>query len=77
MQQSGLISFYLSDLKQLLDALTPAQIDPLVEILFSAWQEGKRVVMMGNGGSSSSVSHIANDMQKNIQLETGKPLKAL
>lgn len=77
MHNSGLIGSYITDLKLLLDALTPAVIDPLVKILFTAWQEGRTVVMMGNGGSSSSVSHIANDLQKNIQLETGRPLKAL
>src|SRR5205085_9914172 len=38
---------------------------------------GKRALLMGNGGSSSSVSHIVNDLQKNIHLEAGKPLRTL
>ena len=77
MSNSELVQGYISDLKSLLDAITPEQIDPLVDILFTAWQNNRRVLFMANGGSSSSVSHIANDLQKNIQLEAGKPLKVL
>ena len=32
---------------------------------------------MGNGGSSSTASHIVNDLQKCIQLESGKALRAM
>jgi D-sedoheptulose 7-phosphate isomerase len=71
------VQSYLADVKTLLDAIDPAEIDAVVESLLSAWRQGKRVLLMGNGGSSSSVSHIVNDMQKNIHLEAGKPLRAL
>lgn len=71
------IQSYVGDLKRLLDAIEPAQIEPLVEALLGAWRNGRRALLMGNGGSSSSVSHIVNDLQKNLQLETGKPLRAL
>jgi D-sedoheptulose 7-phosphate isomerase len=33
--------------------------------------------LMGNGGSSSTASHIVNDLQKCIHLDSGKPLKAI
>ncbi|MCS6775975.1 MAG: SIS domain-containing protein [Chloroherpetonaceae bacterium] len=68
---------YLDDLKQLLDQIDPAQVESLVDALLTVWRNGGRALLMGNGGSSSSVSHIVNDLQKNLQLETGRPLRAL
>src|ERR1051325_1259576 len=32
---------------------------------------------LGNGGSSSTASHIVNDLQKCIDLEAGRPLKTI
>ena len=71
------VSSYLADVKCLLDQVNPIQIEQAVDVLLKAWRDGRRVLLMGNGGSSSSVSHIVNDMQKNIQLETGRSLRAL
>ncbi len=71
------IQEYLSGLNALIDGINAAQIEQMVETLLVAWRGGRRVLMMGNGGSSSSVSHIVNDMQKNIHLEAGRPLRAL
>lgn len=71
------IHAYLDDLKRLVDSIDPAQVEPLVEALLGVWRTGHRVLLMGNGGSSSNVSHIVNDLQKNLQLETGRPLRAL
>jgi D-sedoheptulose 7-phosphate isomerase len=68
---------YLDSVKSLLDAIEPAEVETCVEALLDAWRNGRRVLLMGNGGSSSSVSHIVNDMQKNLHLEAGRPLKTM
>lgn len=71
------IQSYLSDLTSLLGSIDGTQIERVVEALLIAWRQGRRVLLMGNGGSSSSVSHIVNDLQKNIYLEAGRPLRTL
>ena len=71
------VNEYLGDLKTLLDRVDAAKIGRVVDVLLEAWRGGKRVLLMGNGGSSSSVSHIVNDMQKNILLESGRALRAM
>ena len=71
------INRYLSDLTSLIGAIDVTQIEHMVETLLIAWRQGRRVLLMGNGGSSSSVSHIVNDLQKNIHLETGRALRTL
>lgn len=73
----AVVHSYLNDLGRLFDELDIAWVDRLVEALLVAWQNGSRVMLMGNGGSSSSVSHIVADLQKNIQLATGKALRTL
>jgi D-sedoheptulose 7-phosphate isomerase len=74
---SNFVCAYLDDVKTLLDTIEPAEVEIWVESLLEAWQKGRRVLLMGNGGSSSSVSHIVNDMQKNLYLEAGRPLKTM
>ncbi len=71
------IQSYLTGVKDLLDALNPDQIQMLADQLERAWREDKHVILMGNGGSAGTASHIVNDIQKCLQLECGKPIKAL
>ena len=71
------IQGYLQNVQTLLETIDIPWLEEAVESLLTAWRGGNRVLLMGNGGSSSSVSHIVNDMQKNIALETGKPLRTL
>jgi len=77
LETSEFVGRYLDDVKRLCDAIDAQEVTALVDALLEAWQNGRRVLFMGNGGSSSSVSHIVNDMQKNLALEAGKPLRAL
>ena len=73
----SLIADYLTGLKRLLDSVDHSRVEALTNALVNAWTEDRRVLIMGNGGSSATASHIVNDLQKCIHLESGKPLKAL
>lgn len=68
---------YLEGVKALIDKIVPAEVDRLADLLFEAWQQDKRILLLGNGGSSGTASHIVNDLQKCIHLESGRPLKAM
>jgi len=71
------LSHYFSDLTRLLAEVDQKAVGRIVDTLFEAWQSGRRVLLAGNGGSSSSVSHIVADLQKNIYLASGVALKTL
>lgn len=67
---------YLNQVQKLLDEIPETFIHSLVDDLERCWRDGKRVLLMGNGGSSATASHIVNDLQKCIALDSGRALKA-
>jgi len=56
---------HLERLDGALSALSHEHLEALAEILFRAYRNDKQVFTLGNGGSSSTASHIAADLAKN------------
>lgn len=71
------IEFYLSDVSRLLGTLPAAQLQGLVERLLSAYDDGRQVFLLGNGGSAATCSHIVNDFQKCIYLAGGRTFRCM
>ena len=69
------IEFYLQDVNRLVAGLPVAQLKGLVDRLLAAYDEGRQVFLLGNGGSASTCSHIVNDFQKCIYLAGGKTFR--
>jgi len=59
------IDRYLEQLRVGIDGLPHEQLNRLGEILLRAYRNDKQVFVMGNGGSSSTASHMAADLAKN------------
>jgi D-sedoheptulose 7-phosphate isomerase len=68
---------YFKTLKDLLDAVDPAEIEEVVSLLFDAYKSDRRLVLCGNGGSGSTSSHLVCDFQKNVLLDGGKPFEVV
>jgi D-sedoheptulose 7-phosphate isomerase len=71
------VADYLMGVKDLIDRIPTPKVERLTDLMETAWREGKRVLLMGNGGSAATASHIVNDLQKCLHLESGRPLKTL
>jgi D-sedoheptulose 7-phosphate isomerase len=56
---------YLARLQTTLEALPGDRMNALGETLFRAYRNNKQVFLLGNGGSSSTASHMAADLAKN------------
>jgi D-sedoheptulose 7-phosphate isomerase len=56
---------YVGRLQGALDALDRAHLTRLGQTLLRAYQRDKQVFVIGNGGSSSTASHMAADLAKN------------
>jgi D-sedoheptulose 7-phosphate isomerase len=49
-----------------------AAYDRAIELVRAAWQNGRQIITLGNGGSSMTALHFQTDWAKNIYLKTGK-----
>lgn len=58
------IAHYLSDIQQITASLPEDKVEQVIDLLFTALQEGQRVFICGNGGSASTASHFACDLGK-------------
>jgi len=60
------IKKYLKETKEIAENVDKEEINNFINILFDAWKKGKKIITMGNGGSSSTASHFAGDLLKTV-----------
>lgn len=71
------VDHYLNELSKTIQKISRAEIWEIIQSLYQAWQDGRRIFLCGNGGSAATASHMANDLNK-LTLSPGKPrLKAI
>jgi len=68
---------YLEELKKLLDLFPHEQFEEIGKALISAYENEKHVFIMGNGGSGSTASHFACDINKGCCLDLEKKFKVI
>src|SRR5437667_12606920 len=71
------VNAYLSGMIDVIGRVDPNQLAECFHILWAAWQEDRVIFLVGNGGSASTASHMANDLSKQAQVGGRKPLRAL
>lgn len=84
MMNNEYIDKYLRETEEIIKEIDREQINNMIEILFYAWKNGKKVITMGNGGSASTSSHFAADLAKTVandssmdKINTTKGFKAI
>lgn len=72
-------SQYLEYFNNTLSSLDTKQIEEMVELVVDAYDNDRTVFVIGNGGSASNASHLANDLVKGTlkSMDQTKRLKAL
>jgi len=63
---------YLNNLTSTLGQISRAEVNAVIDVLFKTWKARKQVFILGNGGSSTTASHMANDLCKLTAVD-GKP----
>lgn len=77
------VSPYLARLNQELERLDRDALKRWADLIFAAWQQGKFVYIIGNGGSGCNASHMAEDLgksslrERDLKDESKKRLKVL
>lgn len=64
---------YLRALAKAVDRLSRDEVWAVVDVLLTACRARQRVYLIGNGGSASTASHIANDLNKQAIVD-GHPM---
>lgn len=70
------LSDYLKLLQQTIAALPVENIQDVVDTVRNAHADGRQLFLLGNGGSASTASHIACDLQKGLKQCSGKRFRA-
>ena len=55
---------YLERLRTELTRVEPAEVEHFSDLIFDAFQDGKTVFIIGNGGSACTASHLGEDLGK-------------
>jgi len=67
---------YLSEVSKIVSDLDRDSIDRAIQILYEAWSDDKQVFVIGNGGSASSSTHFACDLNKWVSDEADRKFRA-
>ena len=74
---------YLARLKTEIDRISREELRRWADLVYGAWQKGKFLFIIGNGGSGTTASHMAEDLGKStlrssdLKDESKKRLKVL
>jgi D-sedoheptulose 7-phosphate isomerase len=74
-EYAGTTKSYFEKLSKLLAAVDALQIDSAIGVIAKAWQDGRQIITLGNGGSSMTALHMINDWNKSIFMSTKKPFR--
>ncbi len=68
---------YLDELASLLEGFNLEQFEKMVASILNAYEKDKKIFVMGNGGSGSTASHFACDINKGCCLDLEKKFKVI
>lgn len=77
MESIEILENYLGNLKSAIDHLDREEVLTFSQLLEKARNAGKRVIIFGNGGSGSTASHFACDINKGVSLNKVKRHKVI
>lgn len=60
------VNQYFEDLEQGLQQFPKADLAAMIEEIGKAYEQNRTIFVMGNGGSASTASHFAADLNKNV-----------
>ncbi len=64
MNKSKYFSKYFETVGQKLNSIDSAQLEQAASMVWTAHQSGKKIIVVGNGGSAAMASHVAVDFTK-------------
>jgi D-sedoheptulose 7-phosphate isomerase len=73
----GFITDYFAEMKTVTEKISRDDIYKVVEVLYRAWQNDRKVFICGNGGSAGTASHFTCDLAKATIVDGKKRFQAI
>jgi D-sedoheptulose 7-phosphate isomerase len=67
---------YLEEVSQIAEKLDRGSIDKAIGVLYDAWKNDSQVFVIGNGGSASTSTHFACDLNKWVSDDSDRKFRA-
>ena len=64
MEKTNYFSKYFESVGQKLNSIDPTQLEQTASMVLATHKDGKKVIVVGNGGSAAMASHVAVDFTK-------------
>jgi len=77
MSTADSIRSYFKDLAEIINKISKDDIEKAINILDNARKEGRKVFIIGNGGSASTATHFACDLNKYTSVDNKKRFRAI
>ena len=71
------INTYFSELQEMVRAISLSHLQEILALLEETYHQGRRIFIMGNGGSAATASHFALDLAKNTIMPGAPRVKAI
>ena len=71
------INRYFIELEHMIESISLTHLVGVLRLLEDAYRNGRRIFIMGNGGSAATSSHFALDLAKNTIMPGAPRLKAI
>lgn len=68
---------YLVDHKAAIDSIPVDQVERIVGLMKTCWEEDRQLFVFGNGGSAANASHFITDLGKGASDKLGKRFRCL
>lgn len=68
---------YIEDLKNIMDSFPVDELDEIINVIIKTYDAGKKFFVMGNGGSASTASHFACDINKGVGSRLNRRIKVI
>lgn len=73
----GFVLNYLSELKEALETVPLDRFEEMVNVILCAYEGGRLIFVMGNGGSGATASHFTCDINKGACFDLEKRFKVI
>ncbi|MCL5672320.1 MAG: SIS domain-containing protein [Nitrososphaerota archaeon] len=76
MDHSKFVAGYLDGVEDVVRKISKADIEAVIGVLYEAWKNDKAVYICGNGGSASTGTHFAADLNKYVSSDAPHRFRA-